>query len=68
MKTASPEVRSIAACHSGIPRQQLADIAGYHLNSISRWIREFKRAREVIGAQLKLFELIDNNVNMTGAR
>jgi hypothetical protein len=39
MKTASSEVRSIAikACHLGIPRQQLADIAGYHLNSISRF-------------------------------
>lgn len=27
----------------GIPRQQIADIVGYQLNSVSRWIREFKR-------------------------
>ena len=45
MKTASPEVRSIAirAYNSGISRQQVSDIVGYHLNSVSRWIREFER-------------------------
>ena len=45
MKTASFEVRTIAirAYGSGLPRQQIADIVGYHLNSVSRWIREFER-------------------------
>lgn len=45
MKTASSEVRAIAvkAYGAGISRQQIADIVGYHLNSIGRWIREFKR-------------------------
>lgn len=45
MKTASVEVRTIVikAHGSGISRQQIADIVGYHLNSVSRWIREFER-------------------------
>ena len=45
MKTASSEIRKIAvkAYGSGISRQQVADIVGYHLNSVSRWIREFER-------------------------
>jgi len=45
MKTASSEIRTIAvkAYDAGISRQQIADIVGYHLNSVSRWIREFKR-------------------------
>jgi transposase len=45
MKTASVEVRTIVikAYASGISRQQIADIVGYHLNSVSRWIREFQR-------------------------
>ena len=45
MKTASSEIRAIAvkAYGSGISRQQIADIVGYHLNSVSRWIREFER-------------------------
>jgi transposase len=44
MKTASVEVRTIVikACVSGISRQQIADIAGYRLNSASRWIRGFE--------------------------
>ncbi|MGE4558552.1 MAG: hypothetical protein AB7D07_17250, partial [Desulfovibrionaceae bacterium] len=35
MRTASKEIRLIAlrAYESGIPRQQVADIVGYHLNS-----------------------------------
>ena len=45
MKTASSEIRAIAvrAYGAGISRQQVADIVGYHLNSVSRWIREFER-------------------------
>lgn len=45
MKIASKEVRLIAirAYQSGLPRQKVAEIVGYHLNSVSRWIREFKR-------------------------
>ena len=45
MKTATPEVRFIVikAYQAGISRQQVADIVGYHLNSVSRWIREFER-------------------------
>jgi transposase len=45
MKTASTEIHhfAIQACRAGIPRQQIADILGYHLNSVSRWIREFER-------------------------
>ena len=45
MKTASSEIRMVAvkAYDAGIPRQQIADIVGYHLNSVGRWIREFKR-------------------------
>ena len=44
MKTANKEIRLIAirAYQSGIPRQQIAEIVGYHLNSVSRWIREFE--------------------------
>ena len=45
MKTASSEIRMIVvkAYRAGISRQQIADIVGYHLNSVSRWIREFER-------------------------
>ena len=45
MKTASKEVRLIAirAYESGLPRQQVADIVGYHLNSVSRWIRDMNK-------------------------
>ena len=45
MKTATPEVRFIAikAYRSGISRQQVADIVGYHLKSVSRWILEYER-------------------------
>jgi transposase len=49
MKTASAVARSIAvkAYYSGIPKQQVADIVGYHLNSVSRWIREFEREKRL---------------------
>ena len=45
MKTASSEIRSIVikAYGAGISRHQIAGIVGYHLNSVSRWIREFER-------------------------
>ena len=80
MKTASPEVRSIAirAYNSGISRQQVSDIVGYHLNSVSRWIREFERENRLearargrrpsifSGEERKeLVELIHNQVDMT---
>jgi transposase len=49
MKTASKEIRLIAlrAYESGIPRQQIAEIVGYHLNCVSRWIREYERDRQL---------------------
>lgn len=49
MKTASSEIRMVAvkAYSAGISRQQIADILGYHLNSVSRWIREFERENRV---------------------
>ncbi|MDR2051465.1 MAG: helix-turn-helix domain-containing protein [Deltaproteobacteria bacterium] len=80
MKTASPEVRAIAikACASGIPRRQVADIVGYHLNSINRWIHEFEREKRITALprghrhslfseeeRQKLAELLDKNVDMT---
>ena len=45
MKTASSEVRAIVvkAYAAGISRQQVADIVGYHLSSVGRWIRDFER-------------------------
>lgn len=80
MKTASPEVRYIAikAYKSGISRQKIAEIVGYHLNSVSRWILEFERENRLEALarghrasifsedeRKKLVELIDNNVDMT---
>jgi transposase len=80
MKTATPEVRSIAikAYKSGIPHHQLAEIVGYHLNSVSRWIHEFDRENRLEplarGHRIsifseeernKLIELINNNVDVT---
>ena len=80
MKTASSEMRFIVikAYQAGIPRQQLADIVGYHLNSVSRWIREFKQGERLEarsrGHRVSIFsddeikeltELIQNNVDMT---
>ena len=80
MKTASPEMRFIVikAYQAGIPRQQLAYIVGYHLNSVSRWIREFNQAERLEarprGHRASIFsdddikeltELIQRNVDMT---
>jgi transposase len=46
MKIATPEIRSIAvnAYVSGAAdRRQLAEIFGYHIETIGRWIRESQR-------------------------
>lgn len=48
MKIASPEIRSIvvAAYSAGTAsRRQLADIFGYHLETIGRWIRYSRKGR-----------------------
>jgi transposase len=48
MKTATPELRSIVvkAYLSGTAgRRQLADIFGYHVETIGRWIRESRQER-----------------------
>lgn len=49
MKTASPEIRSIVikAYQAGLSRQKIAEIVQYHLNSVSRWIREFEREKRL---------------------
>jgi len=80
MKTATPEVRFIAikAYKSGMSRQQAADIVGYHLNSISRWIREYEREKRLEARERgrrpsifsnrereELVELIKNRVDIT---
>jgi transposase len=80
MKTASTEIRhfAIKACRAGIPRQQIADILGYHLNSVSRWIREFEREERLEARprghrasifsdeeRQELIELIGKQVDMT---
>lgn len=80
MRTASKEIRLIAlrAYESGIPRQQVADIVGYHLNSVSRWIREYERDGRLEAKprghrvsifseseRLELVDLLNNNVDMT---
>lgn len=80
MKTASKEVRLIAirAYESGLPRQQVADIVGYHLNSVSRWIREYEQENRLEsyprGHRVSIFsqserdqliELLKNNVDIT---
>jgi len=45
----SSELRAVAvkAYGAGVSRQQIADILGYHLNSVSRWIREFEREKRL---------------------
>jgi len=79
-KTASPEVRLIVikAYKSGISRQQITEIVGYHLNSVSRWIREFEREHRLKAyargrrpscfsaeERKKLIELIKNQNDIT---
>jgi len=80
MKTATPEVRLIAirAYRSGIARQQVADFVGYHLNSVSRWIREYERENRLDARERgrrpsmfsdeerkKIIELINNRADVT---
>jgi transposase len=80
MKTATPEVRFIAikAYHSGMARQQVADLVGYHLNSVSRWIREYERESRLEARERgrrpsafsnsereELIEIIKNRVDIT---
>ncbi|MDR2820043.1 MAG: helix-turn-helix domain-containing protein [Desulfovibrio sp.] len=80
MKTAGRDIRSIAikACRAGVPRRQIAAIAGYHLHSVSRWICEFEQ-EEKLEARLRghrasifsqderreLIELIGEHVDLT---
>ena len=48
MKIANPEIRSIVAkayLSGSVSRQQLADIFGYHIETISRWIRASRQGR-----------------------
>ena len=81
MKTASAEIRAlvIKAYTSGTAsRKQLAEIFGYHIQSIGNWIREYKREgrlaphpkghRKSVFTDIekeKFFELFKNNTDMT---
>lgn len=80
MKTASKDVRMIAvrAYQSGLSRQQVAGIVGYHLNSVSRWLREYEREGRLEanprGHRISVFaeeerqeliELVTKNVDLT---
>jgi transposase len=50
MKTASAEIRALVvkAATSGVAtRKQLADIFGYHIQSIGNWIRTFQREERI---------------------
>jgi transposase len=81
MKTASAETRALVvkAYTSGIAtRKQLAEIFGYHIQSIGNWIREFVREGRISsrpkGHRKSVFtdeerkaltELFQNNVDIT---
>jgi transposase len=81
MKTASPEIRALVAkaYTSGIAtRRQLAEIFGYHIQSIGNWIREFVHEGRIAprpkGHRKSVFtddekkalaELFQNNVDIT---
>lgn len=45
MKTASQEIRTkaIEAYNSGVSRKQIAEDLGYHLKTIDRWIRDYRK-------------------------
>jgi len=48
MKIAKPEIRSLvvkAYLHGTASRRQLADIFGYHIETIGRWIRASRQNR-----------------------
>lgn len=81
MKTASAETRALVvkAYTSGIAtRKQLAEIFGYHIQSIGNWIREFEREGRIAPRQKghrksvftddeksALIELVHSNVDIT---
>lgn len=81
MKTASAETRALVvkAYTSGVAtRKQLAEIFGYHIQSIGNWIREFESAgrisprpkghRKAIftdDEKKALIELFQNDVDIT---
>jgi transposase len=81
MQTASPEIRTLVvkAYASGTAtRKQLAEIFGYHVQSIGNWIREYAREGRTTprpkghGKSVftpdekdKLIELLNKNVDIT---
>ena len=81
MKTATAETRELVvkAYSSGVAtRKQLAEIFGYHIQSIGNWIREYEREgrvaprpkghrQSVFGSEEReqLIALLKNNVDMT---
>lgn len=80
MKIASAEIRLIVvrAAQMGIPRAQIADLVGYHINSIGQWIRDYHREnrlearprghRESVFSpeeRKELSDLLANSVDMT---
>jgi len=81
MKTASAETRALVvkAYTSGIAtRKQLAEIFGYHIQSIGNWIREYMREGRIAprpkghrksvfteAEKENLIELFESNTDMT---
>jgi transposase len=81
MKEASEEIRSLvvkASLAQGATHRQLAEIVGYHVNTIGRWIRECREKEKLTasprGHRLSMFseeekrqmaELIDKTPDIT---
>ena len=81
MKTANAETRALvvkAYTSGAATRKQLADIFGYHIQSIGNWIREFEREGRVAPypkghrksiftdeEKIALAELLHSNVDIT---
>ena len=81
MKTASAETRALVvkAYTSGLAtRKQLAEIFGYHIQSIGNWVREFEREGRIAPRpkghrksifseeeKIALIELFRGNVDIT---
>ena len=81
MKTATAEIRTLVvkAYTSGVAtRKQLAEIFGYHIQSIGNWIREYKREGRIaprpkghrksvfsLEEREQLVALLKNNVDIT---
>jgi len=81
MKTATAEIRELvvkAYMSKVASRAQLAKIFGYHINSISNWIREYKRETRIaplprghrksvfsLEEKSALVELLKKDVDMT---